>query len=56
MRKAGRFEVIPSRLHDPIIHDMVLLSGSGPQAQRLFDYLLSGEAHRILAAYGFAGK
>ena len=49
----GRFEVIPSDLYDPVIHEMVLLDRGGDAAGELFDYLLSDRVGAILTKYGF---
>ncbi len=49
----GKHGVLPAELHAPLRQRMVLLGQASPQAQRLYDYLLSPDARELLHFYGF---
>lgn len=44
---------IDASLHDPLIHGMVLIKNPTPNAQQLFNFLLSDQAQRIFEQNGF---
>ncbi len=45
---------IPERLHAPLHHRMVLLTGAGQTAEAFYDWLLGPEARAILERNGFS--
>lgn len=51
----GRWIEIPAALHVPIVQEMVLLkpASRNPDAQKLFDFMLSPTAQAILLRYGY---
>jgi molybdate transport system substrate-binding protein len=51
VRVVGTF---PPESHPKILYPIALLPGAGPEARRVFDFLLSDEAAAAFAAQGFA--
>lgn len=49
----GRFALIDSSLHDPLIQRMVLLKTATPATQLFYDFLGSKPAQTVLMRYGF---
>jgi molybdate transport system substrate-binding protein len=49
----GRFALIDTSLHDPLIQRMVLLKTATPATQLFYDFLGSKPAQTVLMRYGF---
>ena len=50
----GRFDLIDSKNHQPLIQRMVLIKPVSAAAQLFYDYLGSASAQAVLSRYGFA--
>ena len=49
----GRFELIDSQAHQPLVQRMVMLKSASAAAQLFYDYLASPQAQTVLMRYGF---
>ena len=49
----GRYALLPSSDHDPLVQKMVLLKRAGATAHAFYAYLQGPSAHAIFARYGF---
>ena len=49
----GRFELIDSQAHQPLVQRMVMLKSASTAAQLFYDYLASPQAQTVLMRYGF---
>lgn len=53
MADKGRFELIDSQAHQPLVQRMVMLKSASAAAQLFYDYLASPQAQTVLMRYGF---
>lgn len=54
LRARGRFALVPTDRHAPLLQRMALLRDAGPVAQAFFDHMQHPDARAIMARYGFA--
>lgn len=50
----GRYVVVDSALHQPLVQRMVLLEKAGPEARAFHDWLLTRPGQAVLARHGYA--
>ncbi len=53
LQEAGHFELLPDDWHNPIHQRMVLLKNAGEIARKLYDYIASESARRIILEFGY---